>query len=98
MDIGDMAITGAVLIVLYAILKPLQDRAKSGALVKKFQSLGNMTGKSLAEITAVVGSPTLSEYFDDGAAHEWGSTNYAIKLEFDKNNICIAKLGEVSKS
>lgn len=97
MDLANIAIIVVVIAVVLTVLKPLLNQSQSAALLKKFQSLGNMTGKSLSDIKTVAGNPSISEALSDGTAFTWDSPNYAIKLKFDKNNICVGKLGEVSK-
>lgn len=97
MELANIAIIVAVIAVVLTVAKPFLNQSQSAALLKKFQSLGNMTGKSLTDIKAVVGNPSISEALPDGTALTWDSPKYAIKLKFDKNNICVCKLGEVSK-
>ncbi len=97
MELANIAIIVAVIAVVLTVLKPFLNQSQSAALLKKFQNLGNMTGKSLSDIKAVAGNPSISEALSDGTAFTWDSPKYAIKLKFDKNNICVGKLGEVSK-
>jgi len=56
-----------------------------------------MSGRSLHEIAAVAGKPSITEFMPDGSQCTWDSPKYAIKLKFDSNNICLAKIGEVAK-
>lgn len=97
MELANIAIIVAVVAVVLMVLKPFFNQSQSAVLLKKFQSLGNMTGKTLADIKKVAGVPSISEDLIDGTAYTWDSPKYAIKLKFDKKNICVGKLGEVSK-
>ncbi len=97
MELANIAIIVAVIAVVLMLLKPYLNQSESVALLNKFKKLGNMTGKSIDDIKAVAGNPSISEALSDGTAHTWDSPKYAIKLKFDKNNICVGKLGEVSK-
>jgi hypothetical protein len=64
-------------------------RSPGKALQRKFVSLGNMKGKSLSEISAVVGSPNaISARSDGGSLRQWQATGYHIALIFDAENIC----------
>lgn len=96
-NIANIAIIVALIAVVLTLLKPFLNQSQSVALLNKFKKLGNMTGKSIDEIKAVAGNPSTSEALTDGIAFTWDSPKYAIKLKFDKNNICVGKLGEVSK-
>lgn len=97
MDIGDLALIVVGIGLISLIYKRFSGPMQSTALNKKFIKLGNMTGKSLNEISSIAGNPSTSESLTDGMAYTWSATKYAIKLKFDKNNICTGKLGEVSK-
>ena len=97
MELANIAIFVAVIAIVLMLLKPFLNQSQSAALLNKFKKLGNMTGKSIDEIKRVAGNPSISEALADGTAFTWDSPKYAIKLKFDKNNICVGKLGEVSK-
>ena len=97
MDIGDLSLIIAGIAVVLFIYRQFASPLQSITLNKKFVKIGVLTGKSYSEICSIVGTPNLSELISDGMAYTWSSANYAIKLKFDKNNICVGKLGEVSK-
>ena len=62
----------------------------SGRVLKyKFEQLGIIQGKTLAEITAVVGLPNSISAISEGKIlRQWQATGYHIALLFDSNDIC----------
>lgn len=55
------------------------------SLQKKFISLGNMSGKTLDEITQVVGPPNSVSTITEGKVlYQWVTTNYHIALLFNE--------------
>ena len=97
MEITDLAMIVTGIAIALIIFKLFANPIQSQILNKKFVKIGVLTGKTFSEICSIVGTPNISESLSDGTAHTWSSAKYAIKLKFDKNNICIGKLGEVSK-
>jgi hypothetical protein len=58
------------------------------ALQRKFQSLGDMRGKTFAEIAAVAGQPnSISAAADGKVLRQWQRTGYHIALLF-KDDVC----------
>ena len=85
----------AGLIVFLAINKAVRGRGKQ--LQQNFISLGNLQGKSLAEITAVCGNPTSVSYRNDGVKiYQWMAAGYHIVLLFDQNDICLGVSSETA--
>ena len=83
-------------LLLYA-LTTVTVRAPGKVLAAKFASLGNMTGKTYAEIRQVVGveSSVSRKVMDDGSVvtiRQWMATGYHIVLLFDQEDkfICIS--------
>ena len=71
---------------------------QSNDLQKNFVSLGNLIGKTDAEIIAVVGSPnTISRNGDNVAVYLWNQPKYQIALSFH-NNICTGIMNETIHS
>lgn len=69
---------------------------KSSLLQKNFQSLGNIRGKSLDEITKVVGDFTSEKTCritdrenEKGKLYTWTSDKYEIELLFGGDGLCI---------
>jgi hypothetical protein len=52
-------------------------------LIKKFNDIGNMKGKTLEEITKVCGRPNSTHYGYGYILCQWYQTGYHIGLEFD---------------
>lgn len=83
-------------IVLYAIMGAAV-KAPGAVLATKFQSLGDMSGKTYNEIKSVVGAENSisTQVNDEGEVikiRQWISTGYHITLLFDSNDnfICIS--------
>ena len=83
-------------IILYAIMGAIV-KAPGNVLAVKFQSLGDMSGKSYEDIKKVVGvensiSTTVNEAGEVIKIRQWISTGYHITLLFDGNDnfICIS--------
>lgn len=93
----NIALIVAVVAVLFFIINQSSGSEKSKLLLKNFKSLGDMKGKSLEEITSIVGPYTIKEALSDGTAYTWDSPKFAIRIAFDLNNKCTRVLGEVSK-
>ena len=72
-------------LILYAFIRAAV-RAPGQALGKKFQSLGQMEGKSLDEICAVVGQPTSMSAVGNGKTlYQWMESGFHIAILFDTN-------------
>ncbi|MEO9145067.1 MAG: hypothetical protein ABI237_05870 [Ginsengibacter sp.] len=97
MEFANIAFIVIIIAIVFTFAKPLMDRFQSGSLNKKFISVGSLVGKRYSEIQKVVGNPSIKEDYGDSLVLTWDSPNYAIKLKFDKDHVCTAKLGEVSK-
>ena len=63
---------------------------------QKFQSLGVLSGKSEAEIVAVVGPPTARSAVDGGYLLQWMQSGYHICLTFSPEGVCQGVTHEVS--
>jgi len=61
----------------------LSARALSG----RFRHLGNMTGKSKADIIKVVGAPSSVSYMGRTQLLQWQVPGYHIALKFDANEM-----------
>lgn len=82
-------VLGAVA-VLFAIIGSAMSKSSGSSLNKKFASLGNMSGMTLAQISAHVGNPSSITQFPDGEKLvQWAASGFAIGLMFDANNICL---------
>lgn len=64
-------------------------RAPGTELNRKFVSLGNLRGKSYAEIFRVCGSPSSVTAINGGFIKQWIAPGYHIVLLFDKDDICL---------
>lgn len=63
-------------------------RLGAHSLRRKFQSLGDLHGKSMAEITAVAGQPKSAVPLGDNQAnYSWDVPQYRMILQF-KDDIC----------
>ena len=58
------------------------------ALAEKFGALGNLIGKTEADIVAAVGSPTSRSALATGQLLQWQRTGYHIALIFDDQGQC----------
>jgi hypothetical protein len=55
-------------------------------LAVKFQSLGDMTGKTLSQIVSIVGPPNARSFMAHSQVlYQWHATGYHIALLFDAN-------------
>ena len=73
--IGAIVIGGAISAAFVG-----QEGAELGS---KFAGLGNMTGKTRAEIVAVVGEPTAISHLGNGVTLlQWQATGYHIAINF----------------
>ena len=76
-------------LILYAIIKVVV-RIPAASLNAKFVKLGVLKGKTLAEITAVVGQPNAVSVNAEGiTVRQWITPGYHIVLLFDENDICL---------
>ena len=98
LDFEELSFRFTMVIIAFVIIAPIVYFYLSRELHKKFISLGVMDGKSLLEIQKVVGTPSTQESLEDGYAITWDSSHYAIVLKFNKELICVGKLGEVIKN
>jgi len=56
-------------------------------LAQKFQTVGDMRGKTLSQISAVVGPPNArASMANDLMLYQWYATGYHIAILFDANN------------
>lgn len=82
--------------ILYAIITAIV-KAPGQSLAGRFQSLGNMTGKTKDEIIAVVGPPNSSSAMADGGQLlQWLQAGYHIAIAFDANGIFVGIQHEFS--
>ena len=80
----------------YLIISALV-RVPGASLNSKFVKLGTLTGKSLSEITRVVGPPSAVSAIGNGKTlRQWQETSYHIALIFDENDICEGISSEIS--
>lgn len=76
-------------IILYCITKL---KTPVNLLQQKFNSLGNLSGKTLAQITSVCGKPDfVLSNGNKPNIYIWTATGYSIELLFDENNICLGE-------
>ena len=93
---ADLAVTGAVAAVDLAIMDAVI-RIPGNALNEKFVSLGELKGKTYAEIEAVVGAPSSVSGMDEGKTlRQWMATGYHIALLFDKDDACLGITSQTS--
>lgn len=82
-------------IILYLIMGAAV-KAPGASLNQKFVSLGTLKGKSLHEITSVVGSPSAVSSMGNGQTlRQWQATGYHIALLFDEKDICLGVSSEI---
>ena len=79
-------------LIIFAIVALLavsrSSPCKSGrALSRRFQRLGNMTGKSKSEIIEEVGAPSAVSYQVRGQLVQWQAPGYHIALRFDEQEM-----------
>jgi len=66
-------------------------------LAIRFQSLGNMTGKTLNEIVTVVGAPNARSFMaNKQILYQWQATGYYIAILFDASDKMIGITSEYS--
>ena len=87
--------------ILLYLLTSVAVKAPGKVLASKFASLGDMTGKTYAEIKNVVGveSSVSRKAMDDGSIvtiRQWMATGYHIVLLFDQNDNFIGISSETS--
>ena len=70
-------------LIIYAIISA-GVRAPGNALGRKFQSLGQMEGKTLDEICAVVGQPISTAAMGNGKTlYQWSATGFHVAILFE---------------
>lgn len=69
-------------LVLYQVMK-IGVVSPGVELIKKFNNVGNMKGKTLEEISKVCGKPNSIHYGYGYILCQWYATGYHIALEFD---------------
>jgi hypothetical protein len=70
-------------LVLYALISA-GVRSKGTQLGKKFQSIGDMKGKTLDEIRAVVGDPVSTSNVGNGKTlYQWAAPGFSVALLFE---------------
>ena len=68
----------------------LMVRIPGAALSKKFVALGELKGKTKAEIIAAVGNPSaISAAAEGKTLIQWRATGYHIALLFDTDDVCL---------
>lgn len=95
-----IAVLGGISAILYYVADMLKISGTS-SLIKNFGSLGNMTGKSKAEIISVVGRPqSISSMGNGQTLLQWQQTSsanaYHIAILFDENDIFAGISSETS--
>jgi hypothetical protein len=56
-------------------------------LAQKFQSIGDMRGRTLSQISAIVGPPNARAFMANNLMlYQWYATGYHIAILFDANN------------
>ena len=71
-------------------------KAPGHTLNQKFVSLGTLKGKTLDEITYVVGPANSVSAIGNGQTlRQWQATSYHIALLFDENNVCLGVSSEI---
>ena len=93
-------IVAVVLLVVGAIIAAVRQSSTNEQvygpardLQRKFQSLGDMRGKTKAEIESVVGPPNSFSALSDGTLCQWIRTGYHISLIF-KDDVCLGVSSE----
>jgi hypothetical protein len=70
-------------LILYAIVSA-GVRAPGQTMAKKFVSLGELKGKSLADITSVAGDPISTANMGNGKAlYQWAASGFRVALMFE---------------
>lgn len=78
-----IVISFIVFIVVYAIFRT-NPRAAGDKLGKKFELLGELRGKSLADITSVAGDPISTANMGNGKTlYQWAAPSFRIALLFE---------------
>lgn len=80
-------IAAAVIIGIGSILQSSNETPSAPSPQNGFTSLGDMTGKSKAEIIAAAGPPTSISAIIDGQLLQWINGGYHIAIKFDSNGI-----------
>ncbi len=92
----DWILIGCGGLIGYMIINAIV-RAPGASLNSKFVKLGTLKGKSLSEITRVVGPPNAVSSLGNGKKlRQWQETSYHIALVFDANDICEGISSEIS--
>jgi hypothetical protein len=79
---GQLFVSLIVGLLLYQIIK-IGVLSSGLGLIKRFNAIGNMKGKTLEEITKVCGRPNSTHYGYGYILCQWYQTGYHIVLEFD---------------
>lgn len=70
-------------------------KAQKKAMVEGFGSLGDLRGKTLAQISAVVGKPSgRASIAGSKVTYSWSTRGYYVTLEFD-GDICQGVVSEI---
>ena len=79
-----------VILLIWFVAAKTTVKAPGNVLHHKFLSLGNLEGKTLAEIEQVCGEASASSFGEHGVKiYQWLASGYHIVLLFDKNDICL---------
>ena len=85
-----LAILGG-LVAIIALIASTASQVGGGSMEKKFRTLGNMKGMSLAQITAQVGPPNSFTAMPNGhKLYQWIKAGVHIALMFDENDMCLS--------
>jgi len=81
-------------LVLYQVIK-IGVVVPGLGLIKKFNNIGDMKGKTLEEIIKVCGQPSSTHYGYGYILCQWHETGYLIALKFDNQKNFISVSSEI---
>jgi hypothetical protein len=87
--IGAVLFFGAILGATFMFLNRGQND-----LIRGFESLGDMTGMSYADIAAVVRDSKFRQSVEGGWQAGWFAGNYSVVLAFDEQDLCTGLVSE----
>jgi hypothetical protein len=91
---GELFVSLIVGLILYQIINVIVC-IPGMTLIKKFNEIGNMKGKTLEEISKVCGKPNSTHYGYGYILCQWHDTGYHIALKFDNNKNFISITSEI---
>lgn len=89
MDSGNIEHGFFLILILLSLFASAAIGSQGQSLHKKFIKLGVLIGKTEAEITKAVGTPSSRSAMTGGEyLLQWQATGYHIALLFDENRVC----------